>query len=228
MAETYTVIDGQITPSEPITELFEGVFEDEQTDELSDVSLLEGYDESDLLQGEEILDEESTEMVTGDFVTYSDLSPLLQVNALAQAYYNDQTTAYGTFNSQILDLLDRIVDGYPSDYEYVAFRTSVTDTYATKMYIGKHGFRDGNKLRLRDGCDEISFIRSTGTNAHLYYTVRTVDSGSVLLADDSIIYSNISTGLPTLGDPRAGNLSISLFVIPVLVACLFFILGRKK
>ena len=71
---------------------------------------------------------------SGAYAAYDDVAAMSDGIMLLAS---DSAAANGYLSSTILDLMDRIVDGYGSDYEYLGFRTSQDDSYSAVLYIGR-------------------------------------------------------------------------------------------
>lgn len=138
-----------------------------------------------------------------------------QVSLLAES----SATVTGSMNSQILDLMERIVNGLPSGYKYVAFRTSSNDQYSASLYMGKKADVSGNTVLFGGDCVRVDFLRysSSGTS-YIYYTIHDAPNSVVNWNNRVLFYTNALEYHPTLGEPSGRGLSVG-----ELLACLFFV-----
>lgn len=151
---------------------------------------------------------------------YSDMILLLseQVELLAE----NSSTVTGTLNTSVLELMDRIVDSYPSFYKYAGFRTSSDDTYTSTLYVAKKAVVNGNTITFSSDCVAVSFYRTTSSSysSYIYYTVTDSPGASVTVDSQSIVYTNVLDGYPSLGNKSAlpdDFIWIGVFVVVVLV-----------
>lgn len=142
---------------------------------------------------------------------------------------SDSANVLGTFNSSVLDFMDRIVDGKP-DYKYVAFRTSSSDTYATTMYLAKKASYSGNTITFSDDCVAVRFYRdsSSGYNNYLYYTINQVGKSTVTIGSNTIVYTNVIDNYPLLGSGSGVVFRWQYLLCgAVVLAVLGYVLGRR-
>lgn len=140
-----------------------------------------------------------SDLSSGVVADYSDMIMLLeeQVELLSE----NSSSVTGSLNSSVLNLMDRMVDDYPSYYKYAGFRTSSDDTYTSTLYIAKKATVSGDTITFSDDCVAIDFYRTSDSNYsnYLYYTVSDAPGASVTISNRSIIYTNVLDGYPSLG-----------------------------
>ncbi len=177
-------------------------------------------------------DEES---LAGDFDPVVPSSPDLdeeilqlmqeQVSLLAES----SATVTGSMNSQILDLMERIVNGLPAGYQYAAFRTSTNDQYAASLYIGKKADASGDTVLFGGDCVRVDFLRYTSSGtSYIYYTIHDAPNSVVHWNNRVLFYTNVLEYHPTLGEPSGRGLSVGeLLGCLFFVAVLFYVLNRR-
>ncbi len=134
----------------------------------------------------------------------------------------NSSSVTGAINNTILDLMDRMIDDYPSYYRYAGFRTSEDDTYQSTLYIAKKATVNGNTITFSEDCISITFDRYyyTDRSSYIYYTVKDAPNASVSLENRSIVYTNVLDGYPSLGDKSRINeeyLWIGLFALIIII-----------
>jgi len=201
---------------DPVTN--EIVYEESGVEE-NGVYTFEDGDSGDLLQLEEEVLEEEMDTVSdsgsGDGVML--LSEEVEAALLAS------TPAAGSLNSSTIDYFDRLVDGLPADYGYVAYRNSSDDAYAGTIVFGEDWDYNENSVVFGSGAVEIDVSRVTGTGYSSYIKYEAFDaSDSVVSLSQSgsiLYYTNVVEGYPILG---AGirPFDISPFIVVGLVSAM--------
>ena len=159
---------------------------------------------------------------SGAYAAYGDVAAMSDGIMLLAS---DSAAANGYLSSTILDLMDRIVDGYGSDYEYLGFRTSQDDSYSAVLYIGLHGSGSGDMVSFEGDVVQVTFAR-TGSNYDYvpYFNISSVSDLTVSLASRSVVYTDCLPGRPTLGSrtvqdfPAAGA---AMVLFAVVLAAVF-------
>jgi hypothetical protein len=146
------------------------------------------------------------------------------------ALASETTSALGTVNGTVLDIMDRIVDGLPPSHRYVAFRTSTSDGYLTNLYIAKRVSVNGKALTFSDDCLLVSFDRVTsGGVQYLRYYYTAVGASTVTVAGNTVVYTNCLPNYPILGRlvvPGSDfGFSLAFVFFGVVVA---YVLFRRK
>lgn len=157
-------------------------------------------------------------------VTYLDTTEMVSLlSDTVELLSENSSTVTGTVNTTVLDMCDRIIDDYPSHYKYAAFRIDSDDSYRTTLYIAKKATYDNGTITFSDDCIAVNFYRTTtssGYTGYIYYNVSDAPSASVYIGDDSIVYTNVIDGYPTLGNKTPTNndwLYIMLLVIILVI-----------
>lgn len=213
---------------DPVTN--EIVYEESGVEE-SGVYTFEDGDSGSLLQSEEeVLEEEmdtASDVGSGDGVML--LSEEVEAALLAS------TPAAGSLNSSTINYFDRLVDGLPSDYVYVAYRNSSDDTYAGSIIYGKEWDCNNNTVVFGEGAIEIDVSRVSGSGYSNYISYDASDaSDSIITLSQSgtiLYYTNAVEGYPILGT-GARPFDIAPFLVVGLVtsmavAVLMKLLNRR-
>ena len=136
----------------------------------------------------------------------------------------------GTLSSTTLDYFDRVVDGLPSDYGYIAYKTSNNDGYAGSLIFGRDYDVSGNDIVFGKGAIELALsrYRQGDSGYYLRYDTSSAENASVSLPSSGTLlyYTNLVDGRPTLGR-GARPFEISPYIVVALIAVLAScILGR--
>lgn len=129
-----------------------------------------------------------------------------QVELLAE----NSSSVSGTINSQVLDMMDRIIDDYPDYYKYAGFRVDSDDSYRTTLYIAKGCTVSNNVITFTDDCVAVNFYRSSTSSYsnYIYYDVSDAPGATVDVSDRSIVYTNALDAYPSLGNINKSDSSI--------------------
>lgn len=146
------------------------------------------------------------------------------------AVYTVGSAVGGSLSSTTLDYFDRVVDGLPSDYGYVAYKTSNDDSYAGSLIYGRDYSVNGNNIVFGKGAVELALsrYRQGDYNYYLSYDSGSAENASVSLPSSGTLlyYTNLVDGRPTLGR-GARPFEISPYIVVALIAVLAScILGR--
>lgn len=136
----------------------------------------------------------------------------------------------GALGSSTLDYFDRVVSGLPSDYIYIAYRTSSDSSYDGVLYFG-------SDFQLSNGCIDfgsdaqelrVTRVSSSGYNNEVRYTSSDVSFSSVYYDQNGSVlyYTNASPGFPVLGSYAAPR-SYSFYIVPALIGALAFVVFSK-
>jgi hypothetical protein len=150
----------------------------------------------------------------------SDLTVYVQqIAELQAAAYAVANPVSGSLASSTLDYFERVVNGLPSDYTYVAYKASDSDFYAGVLIYGKHVDVSGDTVIFGDGAVELRVSRtSSGGTYYIHYNSADASGSSVPVSHNGTIlyYTNGLEGFPTLGAYRSPS------VLPPLLAAVFF------
>lgn len=164
--------------------------------------------------------EETQEDVLADTGSGSDV--MLLSDEVAETLLAS-SPASGSLNSSTIDYFDRLVDGLPADYGYVAYRNSSDDAYAGSIIYGEDWDSNGNTVVFGEGAVEIDVSRVTGSGYSNYISYDTSDaSDSVISLSQSgtiLYYTNAVEGFPILGS-GARPFDIAPFLVVGLISAM--------
>lgn len=151
-------------------------------------------------------------------------------NGAPVAVYTVGSAVGGSLSSTTLDYFDRVVDGLPSDYGYVAYKTSNEDGYAGSLIYGRDYDVSGDNIVFGKGAVELALSRyqQGSYNYYVCYDTSSAENASVSLPASGTLlyYTNLVDGRPTLGR-GARPFEISPYIVVALIAVLAScILGR--
>lgn len=142
------------------------------------------------------------------------------------AVYAVEPAVSGALSSTTLDYFDRVVDGLPSDYGYVAYKTSNDDSYAGSLIFGRDYDVSGNSIVFGEGAVELVLSRYNygNYNYYLQYDSRDASNTSLSLPSSGTLlyYTNLVDGRPILGKgnrPFEIAPYITVALIAVLASC---------
>lgn len=142
------------------------------------------------------------------------------------AVYAVEPAVSGALSSTTLDYFDRVVDGLPSDYGYVAYKTSNDDSYAGSLIYGRVYDVSGNSIVFGEGAVELVLSRYNygNYNYYLQYDSRDASNTSLSLPASGTLlyYTNLVDGRPILGKgnrPFEIAPYITVALIAVLASC---------
>lgn len=111
--------------------------------------------------------------------------------------------ASGSLGSSTLDYFDRVVSGLPSDYKYIAYRTSSDDSYDGVLYFGDDYEVKDNVITFGEDTTELRVVRepSSGYNQITNYYENVIDGASIAfdLDGSTVYYTNAQVGYPVMG-----------------------------
>lgn len=165
-------------------------------------------------------------------VTYEEVEALV-TEALADSRAANLSIADAYLSSAIVDVFSRVVDGYPTHYKYVAYRTNSTDSNEGYLLIDSTAKVNGNYLEFSPGAKLCRYYRESYTSGYQTYwnykysVTETYDTYRIPYANGQLIYTNMVSGFPTLSEHTENY--IASILIPVFVcALIIFIMRRKK
>ena len=166
---------------------------------------------------------------SGDAAVYTIQTDNTEVVALLEESVallaENSSSVTGSLNSSVLDLMDRMVDSYPSYYKYAGFRTSSDDAYNATLYLAKKASVNGSTITFSDDCVAVDFNRYyNGYNSsYIYYTVTPSPNASVNVSGNSIVYTNVLEGYPSLGDKAKLPEEYVWITVFVILAVILFV-----
>lgn len=218
--------DGNIVADTVIENPSDDLFQTSQ-EELSD--LQEGYEADNPTESLNPSSEVSDGDISGGDLPLDKDSELVSLLSQSVSLLSENSASVtGTVNSTVLDLMDRMVNGYP-DRKYIAFRTDTEDSYKTTLLIAKRAKVNGSTVTFSEDCIAVNFYRYTTSSygsGYLYYTVADSPDASVSIGSRSIVYTNTITGYPTLGDNPSQVTPDYLLLIAVFACILILIFKR--
>lgn len=142
--------------------------------------------------------------------------------------YAVPSSATGFPNSSSVTYLEDVVQGYPLDYGYVAYRTS--DSYAQSMilFIGPEYSYSGNQIEIQD-CDivELEYVQGSGySNYYIQRSFSHEDLSQVTISDSSLVYTNIIPGYAAFETTMQHSMTGAYLIAALIGAAASFILGR--
>lgn len=175
------------------------------------------------------------EVSAGD-AQFGDMQPFLYDNSEEITLLSDavellaenSSSVTGTMNSTVLNLMDRIIQDYPSYYKYAGLRIDQNDAYRSVLYIAKRATVNGDTITFSDDCIAVNFRRnqSTGANSYVYYDITDSPNATVNVRGDTIVYTNCIKGFPSLSTVEQAN--EDNFYVLIFAAIICIILIRKK
>lgn len=168
-------------------------------------SVVENVGEGDILPGaledEEVL--ETTQETVLLNLSDGDAVPVVLSDEVTTAIIDSMTPAGGALSSSTLDYFDRVVSSLPSDYKYVAYRTSTDNSSDGVLYYGDDYEIDDNCISFgEDACQlRVQRVSQSGYNNVTEYNCYSAVDVDVYYsqAGDTVYYTNAEVGYPVLG-----------------------------
>lgn len=219
--------DGNIVADTVIENPSDDLFQTSQ-EELSD--LQESYEADNLMESLNPSSEVSDGDISGGDLPSDKESELISLLSQSVSLLSENSASVtGTVNSTVLDLMDRMVNGYP-DRKYIAFRTDTDDSYKTTLFLAKRAKVNGKTVTFSEDCIAVHFYRyynsSSYGSGYLYYTVSDSPSASVTIGNQSIVYTNTITGYPTLGD-NPSQVTPDYLLLIAIFACILILIFKR-
>ena len=146
--------------------------------------------------------------------------------------YSVDTPVTGNMASNTLTYFDRVVDGLPDYYKYVAFADNSSDSYSGILVYGSDYKISGNTITFNNA-DVVSVYRvrqGTTSTYYTYYSHSTISNKSFSLPATSTVlyYTNAVDGFPVLGyGLNTPQNSISTYLcVAVFLSVLFVLLNK--
>jgi len=161
-------------------------------------------------------------------LTYDNSEEISLLSDAVELLAENSTSVTGTMNSTVLNLMDRIIQDYPSYYKYAGLRISSDDSYRSVLYISKRASVNGDTITFSDDCIAVNFYRyqQTGYTSYVYYDITDSPGATVNVSGDTIVYTNCIEGYPALGTVKQSN--EDMFYVVIFAAIICIILIRKK
>lgn len=202
------VVDGSASPEEVLTD--EGAADPETSPEENEV-LIDGIDIDKVIDsGTDVSNEiqdtqmDSPEEETGETSSGGDEYNIsLLSDEIQELLVNALSPASGSLGSSTIDYFDRVVSGLPSDYKYIAYRTSSDDSYDGVLYFGGDYEIDDNVITFGEDTTQLRVVResSGGYNQVTNYYESSADGASISydLNGSTVYYTNAEVGYPLMG-----------------------------
>ena len=160
-----------------------------------------GIDVSDTLQDTQ---NDATSQGAGESSSSGDEYNIsLLSDEIQELLVNALSPASGSLGSSTIDYFDRVVSGLPSDYKYIAYRTSSDDSYDGVLYFGDDYEIEDNVISFGEDTTELRVVResSTGYNQITNYYENVIDGASIAfdLNGSTVYYTNAQVGYPIMG-----------------------------
>lgn len=188
----------------------------------------QGIDMSGEVESSEVL--EAQEEVVFYSLGDGDAVPVLLSDEVTQAIIDSMTPAGGSLGSTTLEYFDRVVSSLPSDYKYVAYRTSTDSSYDGVLYYGDDYHIDDGCISFGDDAKQIYVQRVSQSGYNNITEYESYDASNVDVyfsqSGDVIYYTNAEVGYPVLGNlPKTIGIS-SLLVVGLISSMAVVILQK--
>lgn len=166
-----------------------------------------------------------------DYVTYTDVEDIV-TQAMEASTKASVDVANAYLSSSIVDCFSRVVAGLPAGTHYVAYRNNTNDSYEGFLLFDKSGKYTGDSLSFSSGTLVHYYRYSYQSGYQTYYdyrySVEDVRDMVISLNNQSLIYTDLVDGYPTLSTSFDSDRNISFFVIWGCVVLVVYIIFRKK
>lgn len=140
-----------------------------------------------------------------------------------------ETPAGGSIGSSTLDYFDRVVSGLPADYKYIAYRTSVDNSYDAILYYGKKYQVLENSVVFDEGVSlEVVRVGTSGYNTETnYISLDVLDTEIEFSQSGNVVYyTNAVEGYPVLGGFEVQK-GYDFYLVPILIGVLALVIMSK-
>lgn len=219
---TFISVDGHVVAVEQNSP--EAVYYNENAiTDIGNPDNLESAQTTDEVSGNDIITDN-----TKSVVSYDNSEEISLLSDAVELLAENSTSVTGTMNSTVLNLMDRIIQDYPSYYKYAGLRISDDDSYRSVLYISKRASVNGDTITFSDDCIAVNFYRyqQTGYTSYVYYDITDSPGATVNVSGDTIVYTNCIKGYPALGTVKQSN--EDMFYVVIFAAVICIILIRKK
>ena len=166
-----------------------------------------------------------------DYVTYTDVENIV-AQAMDESTRASVNLANAYLNTSIVDCFSHVIAGLPAGTHYVAYRNDSSDSYEGYLLFDKSGKYTGDSLSFSSGTLVHYYRYSYQSGYQTYYdyrySVEDVRDMVISLNNQSLIYTDLVDGYPTLSTSFDSDRNISFFVIWGCVALVVYIIFRKK
>lgn len=166
-----------------------------------------------------------------DYVTYSDVEEIV-AQAMEASTRANVNLANAYLSSSIVDCFSRVVAGLPAGTHYVAYRNNTTDANEGYLLFDKSGKYTGDVLSFSSGTlvhyYRYSYQSGYQTYYEYRYSVDDVRDMVVGLNNQSLVYTDLVDGYPTLSTSFDSDRNVSFFVILACISLALVLIFRKK
>lgn len=166
-----------------------------------------------------------------DYVTYTDVENIL-AQAMEESTRANVNLANAYLSTSIVDCFSHVIAGLPAGTHYVAYRNNSNDSYEGYLLFGKSGKYMGDSLSFSSGTLVHYYRYSYQSGYQTYYdyrySVEDVRDMVISLNNQSLIYTDLVDGYPTLSTSFDSDRHVSFFVIWGCVVLILYIIFRKK
>lgn len=166
-----------------------------------------------------------------DYVTYTDVENIV-AQAMEESTRASVNLANAYLSTSIVDCFSHVIAGLPAGTHYVAYRNNSNDSYEGYLLFGKSGKYMGDSLSFSSGTLVHYYRYSYQSGYQTYYdyrySIEDVRDMVIGLNNQSLIYTDLVDGYPTLSASFDSDRNVSFFVIWGCVVLILYIIFRKK
>lgn len=166
-----------------------------------------------------------------DYVTYTDVENIV-AQAMEESTRASVNLANAYLSTSIVDCFSRVVAGLPAGTHYVAYRNNTSDANEGYLLFDKSGKYTGDALSFSSGTLVHYYRYSYQSGYQTYYdyrySVEDVRDMVISLNNQSLIYTDLVDGYPTLSTSFDSDRNVSFFVICGCVVLAMVLIFRKK
>ncbi|MCM1342671.1 MAG: hypothetical protein NC305_04005 [Lachnospiraceae bacterium] len=165
----------------------------------------------------------SQEQAAGEYlasVSSGNASLLAELRAISTG---QEQAAENYLSATIVDVMDRVVRAHPF-CKYIGFRTSLNNATDGTLVYGNRSASSSGSVTIYDGykVDYYRYQYQSGyqTYYEYRYTVTPVEEYTVNFGTNTLVYTNVVPGYPTLGVDYTGCLVVGFVFLAFLVVLL--------
>lgn len=166
-----------------------------------------------------------------DYVTYTDVESIV-AQAMEESTRASVNLANAYLSTSIVDCFSRVIAGLPAGTHYVAYRNNTSDSNEGYLLFDKSGKYTGGSLSFPSGklvhYYRYSYQSGYQTYYEYRYSIEDVRDMVVGLNNQSLVYTDLVDGYPTLSISFDSDRNFSFFVVWGCVALTVYIIFRKK
>lgn len=150
-------------------------------------------------------------------VSSGNASLLAELRAISSG---QEQAAENYLSAAIVDVMDRVVNSHPF-CKYIGYRTSLNNATDGTLVYGNLSSSSAGSVTIYDGykVDYYRYQYQSGyqTYYEYRYTVTPVDEYTINFGSNTLVYTNATSGYPTLGINYTGYLIVGLLFIAFIV-----------